>query len=108
MLGFLKLYDTRTAPNDPLTVYGYWADVYATRSADWTATKCVYGTFEAILYEVTDPHSRPVAQRGRTLKVVGLWSRDLTTVQPGDLTYPPGTHPSPAEPPFKVRAVEIT
>jgi hypothetical protein len=107
MLGFLNLYDTRTAPNDALTVFGYRADVYASRAAGWTATKCKYCAFEARLYEVADPHNLPVAKRGRTLKLAGIGTRDLTAVQPGDLTYPPGAHPSPADPQFKVRAAEI-
>jgi hypothetical protein len=107
MIGYLWLYDIQKAPNDPLKVSGYVADVYATRAAGWTATKCVYCCFNAKLYEVANPLSRPANQQGRTLSRSGIWSRDLTTVKSSDLTYPPGRQPSPEDPQFKVLAAQI-
>jgi hypothetical protein len=101
------LYDNPSGPNDPLKASAYVADVYATRAAAWTARKCRYWCWRARLYEVANPLALPAAARGRTLTIKGIWFRDIYAVPTSELTYPPGQQPSPADPPFKVRAVEF-
>lgn len=101
----LKLYAANN-PGNPFAVSGYVADIQALRGAGFVPASCSYLCVWAKLYEKPNPKAYEPPQRGRFLKLIIVGRRDLLTVAPGDLIYPPGTAPAPTDPPFVVRAAE--